>query len=182
MPLDSSLIITTKEESMAIKHDNILLDSELDEDLAIAKAKIFSSLSNNENDTLLIGIDPGKRIGLSILYNYEEIDSRIVSINTLIELLGRLIVSIDAKKTIVRIGTGDLRLALMIAYEISHRFSSIDIELVDEYGTTSSITNARARRRGIRDRLSAKAIAYRRGRDLKEYIEPYTPYQDHYSV
>lgn len=171
MHLDSALVITTKEERDAISHNNILLDEELDKDPAIVKATILHKLSNSLENVLLIGIDPGKRIGLSISYMHEEIDSRVItSIDTLIELIDVLITDIDADKVTIKIGSGNLALALEIAYALSYKLDPIDIELVDEHGTTSSITDASSRRRGIRDRLSARAIAYRRGRNFKEYI------------
>jgi hypothetical protein len=170
MHLDSSLVITTSEERDAILHDNILLDTDLEEEPAIIKAKILHNLSNTLENILLIGIDPGKRIGLSILYMHEEIDSRVInSIDRLVELLEIIITNIEADKTIIKIGSGDLKLALKIAYALSYRLDAIDIELVDEHGTTSTI-DASYRRRGVRDRLSARAIAYRRGRNFKEYI------------
>jgi hypothetical protein len=51
-----------------------------------------------------------------------------------------------------------------IAEAIKMRFQdSVDIEIVDEYGT-SLRRNVYANRRGIRDRSSAKVIAFRRGR------------------
>lgn len=170
MHIDSSLIITTKEERDSILHHNILLDSELGEDPAIIKARILHSVSNSLDNTLLIGIDPGKRIGLSVLYMNEEIDSRVItSIDELLELIDMLVENIETDKAIVKIGYGDLKLALKIASEMSYRLDSIDIELVDEYGTTS-IRDASPRRKDVRDRLSARAIAYRRGRNFKEYI------------
>ncbi len=174
MHIGSSLIITTEEERNSILHDNILLDTDLEKDPAIIKAKILNTLSNSSNNILLVGIDPGKRIGLSILYMHEEIASRVItSTDALIELLEMLIENIDADKTIVKIGSGNKKLALKIAYMLNR--DSIEIELVDEHGTTSSITDASSRRRGVRDRLSARAIAYRRGRNFKEYIS-YTHY------
>lgn len=171
MHLNSSLIITTREERDCIMHDKILLDSDLDNDHAIIKAKILYHLSKPSDNTLLIGIDPGKRIGVSILYMHEEIDSRVVtSIKALIDLITMLIENVDASRTIVKIGSGDLKLAMRIAFEIDYRLDDIDIELVDEHGTTSSITDANSRRRGVRDKLSARAIAYRRGKNFKAYI------------
>ncbi|MEM2855940.1 MAG: hypothetical protein QW416_02410 [Candidatus Nitrosocaldaceae archaeon] len=157
IPLTSSLIITTSEEMTLIKHDNILLDNELNDDIAVVKAKILSITSNYGKNILLIGIDPGKRIGLSLLYNYDEIDSRVVSIHKLADLIEMLIDEIDADKVIIRVGNGDPILAFKIAYELSIRVK-VDIELVDEHGTTKDNL-----RRGVRDKVSAKMIALRKG-------------------
>jgi hypothetical protein len=81
-----------------------------------------------------------------------------------------LINNIYKDNVIIKIGFGNLNLALIIADTISSKFDSIDIELVDEYGTTSSIKNIYSRRHGTRDGLSARAIAYRRGINFKEYL------------
>lgn len=156
--LPSSLIITTDDEKDMIKHDNILLVDELDNDTAILKARIMHSLSNCNRTTLIIGIDPGKRIGLSILYNYEEIDSRVVSIYRLGELIEMLITYISAEKRLIRIGKGNLSLALRIADELSERLNDVEIELVDEHGTSKGNL-----RRDMRDKISARMIALRKG-------------------
>ncbi len=148
-----------------------MLDTEFENDYAIIKAKILYNISNSHDNRLIIGIDPGKRIGISILYKDQEIDSRVTtSISELINFIEMLINNVYKENVIIKIGFGDLNLALIIAEIINNKFNSIETELVNEYGTTSSIKDVRSRRRGIRDRLSARTIAYRRGISFKEYL------------
>lgn len=166
-----SLIITTREEMDRIDYNNILLDTELDQDLAIVKAKILYRLNERVDDTLTIGIDPGKRIGVSVLYMHEEILSRVLtSIKDLLDLMELLACNISYNKMIVKIGAGNMAFALSIADAIDAKLNGMArIELVDEHGTTSSIKDKEARRRGVRDKVSARVIARRRGVDIKDY-------------
>ena len=68
----SRIIITSKEESPIFKKKNIIVDSELNENPVIIKAKILRKLIESHTyDQLTIGIDPGNRIGISIFYLYD---------------------------------------------------------------------------------------------------------------
>ena len=76
----SRIIITSKEESPIFKKKNIMVDSELNENPVIIKAKILRKLIKSHTyDQLTIGIDPGNRIGISIFYLHDEIESVVLS-------------------------------------------------------------------------------------------------------
>ena len=112
---------------------------------------------------LLIGIDPGKRIGLSIFYYGKEIErSFYTSIDDLVFHLVRIFVELHPKKRIVRIGNGDMNLAKKIVGLLNLNFcSDFEIEFVDEHRTSVKIKNFN--QRGKRDMLSAKFISHREG-------------------
>src|ERR1044072_8576846 len=60
----SKFIITSQEESPLFKKRNIMIDSELNDNPVIIKAKILKKLIKTHTyDQLIIGIDPGSRIG-----------------------------------------------------------------------------------------------------------------------
>ena len=170
--LDSQLVITTKEEKSMIDHGNILLDNELDDEPALIKAKILRSLMGMyQDDQLVIGIDPGSRIGVAAFYLQKEIESKVVtSIQGVVDLVTVLVKGTKSRKKLVRIGDGDPMMARSIANKIYARFKDkIIIEFVNEHGT-SAVHAMDSNRRGVRDRLSARAIALRKGRLFRPVV------------
>jgi hypothetical protein len=162
----SRIIITSKEESSIFKKKNIMVDSELNENPVIIKAKILRKLIKSHTyDQLTIGIDPGYRIGISIFYLHDEIESVVLStieltLNFIIEVLSE----IKAKKKIVRIGDGNINMARSIAFLIKTNFKDlVHVEIVNEHGT-SSIQNNESNRRILKDKSSARLIAFRNGK------------------
>lgn len=170
---DAKVIITTKHEAEIFKRKDILLDTELEKFPILMKAKILRcSMGPRYPDLLTIGIDPGKRIGVSIIYMHNEIACFVESSpSKAVQLVSGLLAGIDSKKKTVRIGDGDLYMARFIATILKSRFDNlVDIELVDEWGT-SLPHNTSKNRRGVRDISSARKIALRNGRIFKP-IQP----------
>lgn len=159
------VIITTSDEADAFSGRNktVLLDTELEKYPAIAKAKILKSFAGSADDQLVIGIDPGTRIGISVIYLHEEIASMLESSpRGAVEQVAALVGSISSRKKIVRIGDGNITMARQMAWALKKRFGdNIQVEIVDEHGTSQ---NTEANRRGLRDRWSARTIAFREGR------------------
>jgi hypothetical protein len=165
---DAKIIITTLNESKIVKRNDVFLDTDLEQSPLSIKAKIlqnFMSTYSYSNDQLVIGIDPGKRIGISILYYNFELDKIIVlSVQSAIEKISLILSAIPSQKKIVRIGDGSLTLSYEIAKILKDYFKDkIIIEIVDEYGT-SIRQGSDINRRGIRDVSSARKIAFRNGR------------------
>ncbi|MGA7043850.1 MAG: hypothetical protein WCF03_17945 [Nitrososphaeraceae archaeon] len=165
---NAKIIITTKDEAEIVRRKDVLLDTELDKYPILLKAKVLRSIMGSyHDDQLTIGIDPGNRIGISIIYLHNEIDSVVESsLNSTIQLISILLAGIRSKKKIVRIGDGNINMAKQIASMIKMRFGDlVDIEIVDERGT-SLPQNTDTNRRGIRDKSSARTIALRRGKSF----------------
>jgi hypothetical protein len=161
-------ITTTLNESKIVKRNDVFLDTELEQSPLSVKAKILQNSMNSfcySNDQLIVGIDPGKRIGISILYYNFELDKIIVlSVQSAIEKISLILSAIDSQKKIVRIGDGSLTLSHQIAEILKKYFKDeVIIEIVDEYGT-SIRQGTEINRRGIRDISSARKIAFRNGR------------------
>jgi hypothetical protein len=170
---NAKVIITTKHEAEIFKRKDILLDTELEKFPVLMKAKILRySIGPRYSDLLTIGIDPGKRIGVSIIYMHNEIACFVESSpSKVVQLVSGLLAGIDSKKKTVRIGDGDLYMARLIATVLKSRFDNlVDIEIVDEWGT-SLPHNTGKNRRGVRDISSARKIALRNGRIFK-LIQP----------
>ena len=168
---NAKVIITTQDEAGIVnKKGVVMIDTELEKYPAIAKAKILRSIIGERviDDQLIIGIDPGSRIGISAIYMHHEIASAVVesspqdAINHVAAMLG----GIESRKKVVKIGDGNIAMAIQIARMLKMKFKdSISIEIVDEHGT-SLPQNTDANRRGVRDRSSARAIAFRSGKSF----------------
>ena len=115
------------------------------------------------SDELLIGIDPGKRIGLSIYYYEMEVEHSFhISVEDLVSHLVRILAGLRAKKKIVKIGDGNMKLAKKITSLLNLKYcSDFEIEFVNEQKT--SIKTKNYNQRGKRDMQSAKYITQREG-------------------
>ena len=116
-----------------------------------------------DQEELIIGVDPGKRIGLSVFYYGREIEnSYYSSVDELVTHVIQILGGLRAKRKIVKIGDGNMRIATQIGTLLNLKFcSSFDLEFVDESRTSLKIKNFN--QRGKRDMLSAKYISQRDG-------------------
>lgn len=149
--------------------DSVLIDTDLDKFPTLTKAKILRSMSGTcVDDNLVIGIDPGKRIGISVIYLDREIVSVVESsADSAVEQISALLGGTESRKKVVKIGDGDIAMARYIARIIKTKFDDkVQVEIVDEHGT-SHPQNTDTNRRGARDRSSARAIAFRTGRNFE---------------
>ncbi|MHB8602879.1 MAG: hypothetical protein ACYC6W_01065 [Nitrosotalea sp.] len=161
---DRRLILTTMSESSKMPTSLVLLDDEFNYHPTIIRAKIVEKLQSGINDnSLVIGIDPGNRIGLSIFYYEKEIESSIyTATDDLISHLVQILVGINARRKIVKVGDGNMKIALHIVNSLNLRFCShFELEFVDERKTSLKIKNYN--KRGERDKISARYITQREG-------------------
>ena len=161
---DRRLILTTMSESSKMSTSLVLLDDEFNYHPTIIRAKIVEKLQSGINDnSLVIGIDPGNRIGLSIFYYEKEIESSIyTATDDLISHIVQILVGINARRKIVKVGDGNMKIALHIVNSLNLRFCShFELEFVDERKTSLKIKNYN--KRGERDKISARYITQREG-------------------
>jgi hypothetical protein len=161
---DRRLILTTLCEASRIPTNLILLDDEFNFHPTLVKAKIVEKLQSGLNDnSLVIGIDPGSRIGLSVFYYEKEIESSFyTSTDDLISHIVKILVGINAQRKVVKVGNGNMRIAQHIVNSLNLRFCShFELEFVDERKTSLKIRNYN--KRGERDKISARYITQREG-------------------
>lgn len=161
---DRRLILTTMPESLQIPTNLILLDDDFNYHPTIVKAKIFKKLQSGLNESsLVIGIDPGSRIGLSIFYYEKEIESSFyTSVDDLVSHIVKILGGISAQRKVVKIGNGTMRIAQHIVNSLNLQFCShFELEFVDERKTSLKIRNYN--KRGERDKISARYITQREG-------------------
>jgi hypothetical protein len=158
------IVITTEKEKDLISHDKILSLEELSKDPYLAKEKIIDNLYTDGEESIVIGIDPGKRIGIAAYYRQKELMGDILnSVDETIVKVVKLMENTHAKKKIVRIGNGEPEMAEKMANELSKRLKNTIIELVDERGT-STLSKIKSSKKVGRDQRSAMIIALRQGK------------------
>ncbi len=161
---DRRLILTTVGESSKIPSDLVLFDEEFDYDPTVVRGKIIKKLESGiHRSSLVIGIDPGNRIGLSVFYYEKEIESSIyTSVDELISHIVTILVGLSAERKIVKVGNGNMKIAKQITDLLNLRFCShFELEFVDERKTSLRVKNYN--KRGARDKMSARYITQREG-------------------
>ena len=161
---DKRLILTTVRESEKIQSNLIMFDDEFDSDPTIIRGKIVEKLDSGiHHGSLVIGIDPGSRIGLSIFYREKEIESSIyTSVDDLISHIVKILVGLNSKRKVVKVGNGNMEIARQITNLLNLRFCShFELEFVDERKTSLRVRNYN--KRGERDKVSARYITQREG-------------------
>ena len=159
-----NLILTTKKEALPECQTPMLHEDVFEQPSTVIRGLIIQKLNLNYSEkNLVIGIDPGKQIGLSIFYFGKQIESSVFSsIEKLVLHIVIILGNLRAKRKIVKIGNGDMEVAKKIGKLLNLRFcSSFDLEYVDERKTSLKIKNFN--QRGKRDMLSAKFISQREG-------------------
>jgi hypothetical protein len=153
-------VITTKKERELFDGASILIE-ELDENPLVMEGQILSRISTKSNQILLIGIDPGSRIGVVVFYGDSKLGSfTVVSVDELRSKLVSAVYGIPSAKAMVRIGDGAPRLSKGIAQMIRMDLPDVLIEVVDERGTT---TSRQKTDEPTRDQGAAVKIARRKG-------------------
>jgi hypothetical protein len=160
---NAKVIITTKNEASLIRRESLIFDFQLDTFPPLFKARLLKNLSGNYfEDTLVVGVDPGNRIGIYVLYLHTELYSTVQSsIREAVKFIMNTLSCINSDKKILKIGNGDSIKCNHIAQEIKNLYRSVRIEIVNEFGTSRNIL---PNCRGIRDMWSARSIALRSGR------------------
>lgn len=159
-----NIILTTQAESPMSATHPILHEEILLEDPTVIQGIITEKLDSGLNrPELLIGIDPGMRIGLSVMYLGKEIERGLyTSPDDLADHVARILGGLRAERKIVKIGNGNMSVAKQITTLLNLRFCShFELEFVDEHKTTKKVKNFN--KRGERDMMSAKFIIQREG-------------------
>ena len=159
-----NLIFTTKQEAPKNSHMPMLFEDSFEQHSTVLHGLILQKLNMYfEEEKLILGVDPGNRIGLSVYYYNREIESSFYSsIDNLVSHMITILAQLRAKKKIIKIGNGNMTLARNIANQLHLKFcSSFELEFVDEKRTSRKIKHFN--QRGKRDKLSARFITQREG-------------------
>ena len=158
------IVLTTLSEVPESIKIPVLYEDILELEPTVIEGLIMQKLDSvHYSDELLIGIDPGKRIGLSIYYYGREVEHSLhISVEDLVSHLVRILAGLRAKMKIIKIGNGNMKMARKITNLLNLRYcSDFEIEFVDEQRT--SVKTKNYNQRGKRDMQSAKYITKREG-------------------
>ena len=165
------LIMTTRKESPKECEKPILHEDIFEHHPTVIRGMMIQKLNLHfEEEDLIIGVDPGQRTGLSVFYYGKEIESSFhSSVEELVSHIIRVLSGLRAKRKIVKIGNGNMKIAKQIVTILNLKFcSSFELEFVDEQKTSPKIKNFN--QRGKRDMFSAKYISQRDG--YRHFILP----------
>lgn len=157
-PEGCSLVITTKKEAALFETPTVSLE-ELDESPDVARGQILSRLTEG-GQTMIVGIDPGLRIGTAAFLGETRVASRTFNsrkgaVSWVASLLGK----VPSRRLLVRVGDGEPKTAMWLADSVASLVPGAAIEIVDESGTSRS-----GDARGLRkDQGAAARIAFRKG-------------------
>ncbi|QUC65593.1 hypothetical protein NsoK4_00270 [Nitrosopumilus sp. K4] len=158
------LVLTTRKEAPFECKKPMLHEEIFEQHPTVIRGLMIQKLDLGfDQEELVIGIDPGQRIGLSIFYFGREIESSFhSSVDNVVMHIIRVLGGLRAKRKIVKIGDGNMNVAKQIGNLLNLKFcSSFELEFVDERKTSPKIKNFN--QRGKRDMLSAKYISQRDG-------------------
>ena len=157
-PQECGLVITTKKEAASFAAPTVSLE-ELDENPDVARGQILSRLTEGEQ-TVVVGIDPGSRIGAAAFLGETRLASRTFdSKRVAVAWVASLLAKVRPRRCLVRVGDGEPKTAVWLADALASVIPDAVIEIVDESGTSRS-----GGVRGLRkDQGSAARIAFRRG-------------------
>ena len=164
MDYSGHLVFTTRKESPK-QCEKLLLHEDIFElHPTVIRGMMMQKLNLDfQEDHLILGVDPGERNGLSIFYYGIEIEKSFhTSIEGLVFHIIQILGGLRAKRKILKIGDGNMKIAIQIVRMLNLKFcSSFELEFVDEQKTSLKIKNFN--QRGKRDMLSAKYISQREG-------------------
>ena len=157
---DCDIVLTTRQEAGRFAGEDAIAIEDLDENPLVMKAQVLARVDGAGRE-LVIGIDPGSRIGLAVFYagaglGFHTFNSRASLYKTIFGLVRR----VPNSRCIVKIGNGSRELASKLASDIGRTLTGVSIEIVNEEGTS-----ARNVRFGSlpKDQSAAARIAFRKG-------------------
>lgn len=169
IPLGVRVVFTTRDEAVYVKHHTILFCEEENLDKVVEEASaIIQGLDEKSFDELIVGIDPGKTIGLAVVGRGIILKSSIhQNLKEVFQTLDKTVQSLKPKKVLVKVGMGGC-LNLDFKREID-KFTKLmwnklntpfEVLFVDEKNTTTIIKRRKIKKRE-KDIASAVEIALR---------------------
>lgn len=160
------LVLTGKDE-VALFGGKAVAIEDLNLDPLVMEGQLLSRLLEEGRRNLLIGIDPGSRIGVVIFYGGRELGALSgSSVDELVDLLVMVVRDVPHSSLSVKIGGGEPRSSLRLARLLREWLQpSASIEIVNESGTSAG---KRGTIGATRDERAAVRIAFRKGVQFRE--------------
>jgi hypothetical protein len=158
-------IITTKSELGLFSVVSIPIE-DLDENPLVMEGQIISKTLSESKRAILIGVDPGLRIGVVVFYGGSGLGSFTVnSIDSLQSKIVSLVHNIPNSDVVIKVGDGAPKLSRRIVRAMVEQLPQAKVEVVDERGTTIN----KLKSRGLtKDQRAAERIAFRKGTSFRQ--------------
>ena len=169
IPFNVKVIITTAEESGSIRSggEHVVI---FDDALSTVDRAINALRGNGHFQSLVIGIDPGRRPGIAVLSGDMVIAVYQTQVTEVEPMLRKIAHEYHASISTVRIGNGARLMTTQIINKLLE--SGFKVELVDETGTTPYV-GKNIHTSLVRDIIAAINIARIKGEPVgKREIEP----------
>jgi hypothetical protein len=153
-------VITTKNEQPLFNVVSIPIE-DLDENPLIMEGQILAKTISESKRVILIGVDPGMRIGVVVFYGGSCLGSFTVnSIDSLRWNVVGVVRSVPHVDVLIRVGDGAPKLSRKIVRDMTEYLPEARVEVVDERGTTINRVKSL---RLTKDQRAAERIAFRKG-------------------
>lgn len=153
------LVLTTSKEAHGLGGSVMTLE-ELDADPGIFKGQIVSRLAGG-TDMLVVGVDPGKRMGMAVFYG--RVKLAFLTFGSTDEICMRIsafATKIPSSQVLVRVGGGNRAVTTRVVDAVVGRVPVAMVEVVNESGTSTGSPKMK----GVqRDQAAAAKIAFRKG-------------------
>lgn len=167
IPAEVKAVITTEGERHLINHQKVIVYNHKIRLESLVNEATRAAQGKDRYERIVIGIDPGKVIGLAILADGKVIET--ANCFSISETLARTMTilrdfeHVPIESFTVRVGDGAPEYKEELLRKLDQALSpNISLESVGEAGT-STFANESAHRRGLRDIVSAIKIAGRNG-------------------
>lgn len=169
IPSHIKAVITTDRAFEDSGNAKILIYDENDDPAYIVEDALRILSGKNKYDRIVVGVDPGKRLGVAILGDGSLIKSESYSdVEKAAETIFQKLMEIKADRKIVKIGDGAGKLGKELVKILDETLpSDIILEYVKEENTTKIDEKYLKHRRGLRDEVAATKISARTGSRIK---------------
>lgn len=165
IPLHIKIVLTTEEESHKVAHPQILLfEQESSPECVVDEAILFVQ-GKQGYEKVVVGVDPGKTCGISILGDTKVLATLTSSnIKDAVHFVVDSLKRFPAETRVVRVGNGPPEYTQMLLNSLDKDLpEETSMEIVSEAGT-SGLSNKSVNYRVLKDVVSATKIAGRKGR------------------
>jgi hypothetical protein len=163
IPRHVKAVITTETESQYVTHPNTFIFSSEDPNRFITTI-IQRVQGKNEYSQVVIGVDPGHQFGLAILGDGTLLETKLISdMKEVVAAIQSFVLNFVVEQTLIKIGNGNPLLSIELRRLLQTQLdAAINIEIVDEHGTTKNYRRYSSYNRTSKDIYSAIRIAQRR--------------------
>jgi hypothetical protein len=164
IPIHINFVLTTREEHHLLDHPNIISYNEGEDVAEIIDQVIQMAYGVQEVRKVTIGVDPGKKWGVSAIADERVLHSNeYISMKDVEDKIQNLITKITAKEYVVKVGNGSEPYHSQLISRLNELLPrEVVIESVQEEGTSSNLIR-KSRRINAE---SAERISSRRGRRI----------------